>query len=213
MISYKIGINKNTRELIFIQDANKGLSCGCICADCGKNFVAVKGQKNEWHFRHFEESNCKGGQETALHLLAKRIISKNSKINLPYYGEISYENATEEIYFTKFIPDVTAIVNGEKMFFEVRVTHAVDSRKEDFYKKGKHKSIEIDLKDYHFTSYEHLENRIINEIESKKIIYWENPNIEKEGVDIRIILFGILLFLGFSIFACSVDNKRKSKRF
>ena len=210
MTTFKLGIDKKTGETVSIQDAAKGLSCDCICADCKKQFVAAQGQKNEWHFRHYEETDCKGGQETALHKLAKKIIADNSKITLPFYGVVSYDNSVQEKYFQTIQPDVTATTSGQNFFFEVLVTHPVDQVKENFYKNGEHKSVEIDLKHFNFTT-ENLENEVLRNIENKRLIFWEKKVVAQTNNDNSVLYF-VLFLLGLLTFGLIKSSNRRSRR-
>ena len=89
--SYKLGEEIDTGKIITIKDAQNGLKCNCICSDCKALFEAIQGTKNEWHFRHHnKDTNCKGGQETALHLLAKEIICRNTEMIVPNNAKIKY---------------------------------------------------------------------------------------------------------------------------
>ena len=176
MTVFKLGIDKKTGKTISVQDVGKGLQCDCICPECKQQFVAAQGQKNEWHFRHYKETDCKGGQETALHRLAKDIIVCNVQLELLDYGTIFYENPELEKPFQTFQADVTAKTNGQNLFFEVLVTHPVDSTKEKIYMEGEHKSIEIDLRKYTFTTREDLEKEILTNCNNKRIIFWEEKD-------------------------------------
>ncbi|MDA3615950.1 competence protein CoiA family protein [Polluticaenibacter yanchengensis] len=208
MFEYKLGKDRLTGKIISIDDVSRGISCNCICPDCELNFVAAKGEKNRWHFRHFEKTECNGGQETALHLLAKEIITVNNQIILPVYGKVSYTNAIKEQFFETIKPDVSAITNGQNLFFEVLVTHAAGDVKDGFYIAAKHKSVEINLKNYSFTNRENLENEILNNILNKRIIFWEekvsNENVNKKSLIFYFltgvsILLGVILVLKFVI--------------
>jgi len=193
MLKYKLGKNIKTGEIISIQEASKGLSCDCICPDCEKEFIAAQGEKNDWHFRHYKETDCAGGQETALHILAKKILTDNSKIYLPRYGEIVYENPIPEKYFKNIKPDITATINGHNLFFEILVTHPVDSDKENFFMQNECKSVEIDLKNFNFLSFENLKKEILDNIENKRVIYWEKEE-RKDNFLLIILLFILGLF-------------------
>ncbi len=195
---YKFGKDKISGETVFIQDTTNGLSCECVCFECEMPFIAVQGEKNEWHFRHSVETNCIGGQETALHKLAKKIIAENSEMALPKYGIVTYNNTVQEKYFQTIIPDVTATTaDGQNIFFEVLVTHPVDKEKEIFYKTG-YKSVEINLNGYVFTTLENLENEILKVLERKQIIFWENEEVKQSNIWNWIIggIIALLVFLG-----------------
>lgn len=210
MITYKLGKDINTGKIVSIQDAKKGLSCGCVCADCGKEFIAAQGEWNDWHFRHYEETDCGGGQESALHILAKKIIVENSKIILPNYGEVVYDNPTPEKKIKTIQPDVTADTSEHKLFFEIAVTHFIDYVKEKFYRQNEYKSVEIDLSKFNFLTVEGLKKEILENAENKRIIFWE----KKASTDndfLGLLGFFVLIF-GLLAFFCKKLVKRNRKR-
>jgi hypothetical protein len=199
MTEYKLGKDRVTGEIVVITNARRGRTCDCVCPDCKKDFVAAQGDKNEWHFRHYDKTTCKGGQETALHLLAKDIIASNTQIILPFHGTVFYDNTVKEKYFQTIQPDVTANTSGQNLFFEVLVTHRVDTAKENFYKNGEHKSVEIDLQKHAFTTREDLEKEILTNCDNKRIIFWEKKVVAEKSNDNSWVLwlaFGVLAFLG-----------------
>jgi hypothetical protein len=165
-----------TGEPVYIDNAPNGLSCNCICPECGKQMIAIQGKSEnhrEWHFRHSEETNCKGGQETAIHKLAKQIIVDNSQIEIP--GDtLNYSETRQEEKFQSVIPDVTVIANGRNVFFEIEVTNPVDNFKEAFYKNGKYKSVKIDLTNIsQDTTPEKLKEIVLQQTNNKKLIFWD----------------------------------------
>ncbi len=105
MAAFKLGIDRKSGKIGSIQEVPKGLQCDCICPDCSQQFVAAQGRKNEWHFRYHKETKCNGGQETALHRLAKEIILRNYQFELPEYGTILSENPEYEKRFQTIQPD------------------------------------------------------------------------------------------------------------
>jgi hypothetical protein len=208
MIENKLGKDRATGEIVVITDAKRGRTCDCVCPDCKKDFVAAQGDKNEWHFRHYDKTTCTGGQETALHMLAKNIIASNTQIILPFYKTVFYDNAVKEKYFQTIQPDVTANTSGQNLFFEVLVTHRVDINKENIYKNGEHKSVEIDLQNYLFTTREDLEKEILKNCNNKRIIFWEKNVVEEKSNDNSWILWlvlGVLAFFGLK----SLFQRRK----
>ncbi len=208
MKTFKLGKEKTTGKIVTIAEVKRGLTCDCVCPNCGKVFVAAQGDKNDWHFRHYEETNCKGGQETALHFLAKEIIASNSEITLPIHGTISYDNVVKEIYFQTIQPDVTANTNGQNLFFEVLVTHRVDTAKEKFYKDGEHKSVEINLQNFNFKTKEDLAIEILTKCNNKRLIFWEKKVVVEKSNDnswIGWLVLGVFAFFGLK----SLFQKRR----
>ncbi len=182
----KYSIDMDTGKSIYIEDAPNGLLCNCICSECGGKMLAVQGEqrKREWHYRHHEDSNCQGGIETALHKYIKQIIVENSEIKIP--GErLVYSNARQEERLFSIIPDVSIISNNENIYFEIVVTNAMNPQKDNFYKAGKHKSIEIDVSSIsREINPEELRNLILNKDQYKRKIYWSSQNqAESSGND------------------------------
>jgi hypothetical protein len=72
-------------KIIHINDIplnEKGLKANCICPSCNKPLLAVLGNKQVHHFRHYNE-DCGAALQSALHLFAKQVIKKHKKIVLP----------------------------------------------------------------------------------------------------------------------------------
>lgn len=212
MIEYKLGKDRLTGKIISVDDVSRGISCNCICPDCELNFVAAKGEKNRWHFRHFEKTECNGGQETALHLLAKEIITANNQIILPVYGKISYVDAIPEQYFRTIKPDVSAYTNGQSFFFEILVTHATGGLKDDFYITGGYKSVEINLKNYNFINRKELENKILKEISNKRIIFWNNENAIEKKSDKNMVIITLVAIGSLAVFLIKIIINLLQKR-
>jgi hypothetical protein len=70
---------------VHVSEAQRGLACGCACAQCGRPLVARKGDSRRHHFAHHELTDCGGGAETALHLLSKEIFRDLPTIHIPTY--------------------------------------------------------------------------------------------------------------------------------
>ncbi len=158
-----------------VDKAFKGLLCGCYCLKCNEQLIAVVDVfKRTKHFRHHTNLTCNGSQETALHELGKQILVTNSEIVLPNaIGRISYTNPVAESRLECRRPDVSAIFDGQQIFFEIRVSHEVDSDKEKFFVEGKHKSVEIDLRGCENLSFDQIENIVLNHTKNKKVFYWQ----------------------------------------
>lgn len=70
-------------QLVHISEVTGGLSCDCTCPKCGERLIAKKGEVNEHHFAHDFSSDCIGAAESALHLLAKEVISQSRELFIP----------------------------------------------------------------------------------------------------------------------------------
>lgn len=89
-------------NLVHVDNVKQGLECGCVCPNCGSKLIAKQGKINKHHFAHeSKECDISVAQETALHYLAKEILSKSKKIILPkviiedkfaFYDRHTYDN-------------------------------------------------------------------------------------------------------------------------
>lgn len=172
----KIAYHLSSNKFIHIDNAKNGLACNCECIRCKERLEAVQGKIRAKHFRHHVNINCKGSQETALHELGKQILVNSQQINIPGNGIVTYSDAIAEKKYESIRPDVTATYNKQKIFFEIYVSHAIDTAKEKFYINGKYKSIEIDLQGYETSKYREIKKLVLNETKNKRLIFWDNES-------------------------------------
>lgn len=217
-----LALHKASNKLLHIDEVENGLDCKCICVECEGVFEAVQGKIIQHHFRHHIKSNCTGGLETALHLLAKEILVGNNKIQIfPNKEGILYREAKaekklkieNEIDYK--IPDVSAkLESGDSIFFEIVVTNPISEKKRNYYKNGKHLSIQIDLRNLlqNLNSYkrEEISNAVLKEVDNKKIIYWHPKSVIEQSSDWLAYILPIGGFLGILMWLFS-NKKSKSK--
>ncbi len=205
---FRLGKDIQSGDVVYIAAAQNGLKCNCVCFKCNLPLIAAQGSKNEWHFKHKGESNCKGGQETAIHKLVKQIIIESKEIELPYYGTIIYKSAIQEKDFDPIRPDVTITTEKENIYFEVVVTNPVSASKEMFFKKGEYKSVELDFRNYEFTSIDTLKEDVLKKIDNKRIIFWESVPVTNSDNGVFWFFACILFLLGLLY---HVNRKNLSK--
>jgi hypothetical protein len=205
---HRIAILKSTGKPISIEKAERGLKCNAMCADCKQDFVAAKGEVNKWHFRHSVESDCNGGQETALHKLAKEIICRNLNIQVTKEARIQYSNPVAEINQNEFRPDITAQYGEEKLYFEVVVHNPVNPKKANDYISNEIKTIVIDLSKYEYKTEAELEEYIIENNSNKTVLFWTKA---KQASWIEILsIFGFIGVIGFLYYKFGYEkNKHK----
>ncbi|MBR6385759.1 MAG: hypothetical protein IKS03_06550 [Ruminococcus sp.] len=185
LMTYALKNNK----LIHVDDVESGIACGCICPACGSNLIARKGEINSHHFAHSSSSECKGGYETSLHLLAKEILSETGEILLPPIKLIDECNATnacligkhrikkiDNVYTEKrtgdIIPDLILEKGKRELIVEIYVTHKVDDAKLQKIKDLGISAIEIDLsKTDKSISKQQLKDLLLNNVENKRWLY------------------------------------------
>lgn len=168
-IKLPFGLNEyNT--LIHVADVESG-KCSLICPSCRSPLTAVKGSKNQHHFRHDVDNECVSGVESAIHLAAKQMIKKEKKISLPKYGlslseidskgerytvqktfiqdgtTIEFDSVQEEIALHEMKADILALKGNKQLIIEICYRHKVDDQKLKKLINANISAIEIDLKD------------------------------------------------------------------
>lgn len=161
-------------KVVHISDVARGKSCNCTCLECGERLIAAKGNIRDDHFKHFVNSECKGGTESDLHILVKQILAESDSIVLKKYGAINYKNAITEKRIGTYYSDVEAILDdGEAVYFEVFHTHRNTERKDYYYNKSKLKSVEINMDKCPLDNYESIKDFVLNQVQNKRVIFWE----------------------------------------
>lgn len=181
-----------------IDNASNGLSCNCVCLKCGEKLEAVQGAIRTKHFRHHNNKECEGSQETALHELGKQILVENTQIQVPKYGPITYSHPKAEQRIEKIRPDVSAQYQEHSIYFEIFVSHMVDDKKDAYIKEKQFKCVEIDLSSEKSSNYDEIKQNVIESINNKRIIFWElQPVIQtnnNSGCVLQIVALFALMF-------------------
>ena len=171
---------RESNQAVFIENVQRGLKCGCYCAKCGEDLMAVQGAVYTWHFRHQSDtSDCTGSGETVLHQRAKEILKNGSNIMTVEKGEISYTNAVLELtLMDKYRPDVTAVHMGVPIYFEVAVHHPMEEDKLKYLRVCGFRFVEINLAHWigQEPTQEELQYAVLMDVENKKV-FWGNPNL------------------------------------
>lgn len=149
-LTYAVGEKGN---LVHIDSVPNGEACGCTCPECGSKLIAKnKGQHNQHHFAHVGGSDCVGAVESALHLMAKEILSEGKKIMLPRYplqvgGVRLFQSVIVESYDKELSlrPDCVGDTDGQKLWVEFKRSHEVDTDKAAKIKSAKIECVEIDI--------------------------------------------------------------------
>lgn len=135
-------------RLVFISEVQRGLACDCTCVQCGRPLVARKGDVRQHHFAHHEATECGGGAETILHLLAKEMFGQFSTLSIPPYrltlkrktpsgvtvrkdfavcrgGAIGIQGVETERLEAGVRPDIVVLSGKKRLLIEIAVTHKV----------------------------------------------------------------------------------------
>lgn len=149
-LTYAVGAKGH---LVHVDDVPNGEACGCTCPECRSKLIAKnKGQHNQHHFAHVGGSDCVGAVESALHLMAKEILSEGKKIMLPRYplqvgGVRLFQSVDVESYYKELSlrPDCVGDTAGQKLWVEFKRSHEVDTDKAAKIKSAKIECVEIDI--------------------------------------------------------------------
>ncbi len=147
-------------SLVHISVAKKGLACQCMCpGGCGSELIARKRAATP-HFAHRSLHECTTAPETALHKLAKQIISDAKILVVPeriatYGSETAKLSDLKEIQldsvrmeardFSSIVPDLYVTAKGRELLVEIFVTHVCDEDKVALIRSGGIAALEIDL--------------------------------------------------------------------
>lgn len=149
-LTYAVG---EKGHLVHVDDVPNGEACDCTCPECRSKLIAKnKGQHNQHHFAHVGGSDCVGAVESALHLMAKEILSEGKKIMLPRYplqvgGVRLFKSIEVESYDKELTlrPDCVGDTAGQKLWVEFKRSHEVDTDKAAKIKSAKIECVEIDI--------------------------------------------------------------------
>lgn len=149
-LTYAVG---EKGHLVHVDDVPNGEACGCTCPECDSKLIAKnKGQHNQHHFAHVGGNDCVRAVESALHLMAKEILSEGKKIMLPRYplqvgGVRLFQSVDVESYDKELSlrPDCVGDTAGQKLWVEFKRSHEVDTDKAAKIKSAKIECVEIDI--------------------------------------------------------------------
>jgi hypothetical protein len=169
IVIQKIGYGLKNGQIVHIDKVDRGLECDSFCPSCGGQLVAKKGDVNIHHFAHYDGEGNQCG-ESVLHKVSKEIVFNQKRLLVPSKDvelkgvdiiggivAVSHSHKGREYLFDRiwmeqseldFIPDITAESLGEKIFIEIKVSHAVPEEKITKVRQLGIPMIEIDMSSY-----------------------------------------------------------------
>lgn len=187
------------KDLVHINDVANGLGCGCVCPSCGDRMVAKQGLITIHHFAHEGGTECAGGLQTALHLAAKAVLSKECRMVLPdltltataYDAKgvahtvsktvlssqsIVFDAVTEEQRLGDIVPDLICKIGKRALLVEIAVTHFVDDIKRGKIQAQGLACVEIDLSSMLAAwNWDTLKHAVVESVTHK--VWIEHPRI------------------------------------
>lgn len=195
---FTLGVDKSTQKVKHISEVGNGLSCNCICVACNESLIAANAGKIRNHyFRHHIESDCKGGQETALHQLAKEIVLDNDLILIKDKNYFNYSNARAEVAYGGFEVDVEIENNdNQKWFVEIYVTRKKTEEDIQKYKKENVSTLEINLsKVDRKINRQDLTQQVLHSYNREIIVKRTEPWTPEEKIMGKVAGIGILILI------------------
>jgi len=136
-------------RIVGVDQVAGGLACACVCTQCARSLVAAKGDVYRHHFRHHADgSTCGGGQETALHMLAKDIVMRAAAIRLPDDETRDIVSAELEPTLGETRPDVLIHTPYGDVAVEIAVEHRTGEVKTARLAAMNLVAVEIDISVY-----------------------------------------------------------------
>lgn len=146
-------------RLLHVSQVPPGLACSCSCPACHAPLVARKGGVVAHYFAHHVDRACAGAWETALHLLAKQVVSEAREIVLPEAvaeaggkrrriaaaRAFSYDSAEIEVDMDGLRPDAVVHRDGRSLLIEFSVTHPCGPDKTAEMRRRDLSCVEVDL--------------------------------------------------------------------
>lgn len=168
---------------VYIDDVQNGKRCNCTCKECGGKLIARnKGKVRIHHFSHENGKDSIKCSQTALHLLAKEIISEIKRIPIIRNGEIIFAKVPfvdHEKNLGDIKPDLYAEYDGKPIAIEIFVTHKVDKAKLNKIKTLKLTTFEINLSQLNFETKECVA-KAIYDIKNIDLLYDEDIFTKRE---------------------------------
>lgn len=152
-IQLPCGVKKDG-NVVYIEDAENGKKCDCVCPGCRQPLVAKNnGKKKEHHFAHFRTAECEHGYQSALHYMAKEVFLEMKEFTFVKNGApVKYriDDVVLEKSVDSVVPDILVTCDGKSFAVEIFVTHAVDDEKKEKIRSLKLSALEIDLSRFRY---------------------------------------------------------------
>ena len=167
-------------DLVHVDEVANGNECGCVCPHCKTALCAKNGgdgEKMVHHFAHLSGADCVGAVESALHKMAKDVLSESKCVFLPNrydgrQGEQHHFDRVEVEFYdkdTRLRPDCIGYNDDQRLWIEFKRAHAVDTKKRGKIISAHIDCIEIDLNGCSLNPVA-VKEFIMNSVESRKWI-------------------------------------------
>lgn len=160
-----VALDATNLDPVPITAVKSGAGCGCVCPVCYGDLVARKGAVRKHSFAHGRDSHgvgCAHAAESILHRLAKTIIAREMRIDVPdtvvedelgplvvSKGRVvSFDTVELEKRVDHVVPDVVCTAGGRKLHVEFRVSHPCPADKLEKLALMGVSVVEIDLSAY-----------------------------------------------------------------
>jgi hypothetical protein len=124
-------------NLVHISDAVSGEQY--TCAGCGEDLIIRQGTYVRKHFAHKADSDCSGGGESLVHILAKEAMERMGYITLPnpipFNSPLEFKinEVKKEVPIfvndTKYVIDIVLLCDGFELYVEIFYKHKTGKEK------------------------------------------------------------------------------------
>jgi len=202
MLQY--ALTKDTQSLAYIDEVPNGKRCNCYCPACGDDLTAHNGGRGDQahHFKHTTKAELRSCLMTQLHLWGQHYFNNAETFTVPapvithqsrtidndYFLTIKPTASTLEKKFGPYFADVHLETETEDLVIEIKVTHACEPEKINYYQEQQIPTVEIDLSKFSNTPIgevaEHFEEHAME-------VDWIYPYGKEEAIEQYLILLTI----------------------
>ncbi|SUP82351.1 hypothetical protein ACILPN_14695 [Yersinia wautersii] len=150
-------VEKETKQIMHIDDVPNGAKCNCICKSCNDELIARNGGKlKKHHFAHRNLIENRACRMTQLHLAMQHYFLGLDVLTIPQMT-FAYKNhtlktpliktkilsATLEHRIGNYVSDVCLNTDTGLYIVEICVTHKCEPEKVRYFKNNKINSVEL----------------------------------------------------------------------
>ncbi|EFO1083782.1 hypothetical protein DXT08_20980, partial [Escherichia coli] len=157
VVIIEYAVEKETKQIMHIDDVPNGAKCNCICKSCNDELIARNGGKlKKHHFAHRNLIENRACRMTQLHLAMQHYFLSLDVLTIPQMT-IAYKNhtlktpliktkilaATLEHRIGNYVSDVCLNTDTGLYIVEICVTHKCEPEKVRYFKNNKINSVEL----------------------------------------------------------------------
>lgn len=218
---------QSSGRILHIDHVYKSRNLKFECVSCLQPMIPVKtvSRGKAWHFRHLAENpSCFKPRETALHAYAMQVLMENRSVRISKDIFVEYSEPRKEACVFDYRSDVCVTSEEREVHFEIFVHNDLTREKISCYQANKVRCVRIDLSARPLLSASHdaIRNLVLTEYANKRIIYWNEAEVEVEVTPVvgrlprnnaleHLFFFGALFMIGRWIYNNWLRRRRKRR--